>query len=395
MKARLAVLAAALAVASPALAADTYQFDKSHTTVGFQVRHIVTNVGGKFQDFSGTIQVDRVKPESSSVEFTIQAASIDTNEPKRDEHLKSPDFFDVANQPTITFKSTSVKATGKDAYEVTGNLTMRGVTKPITLPVTFLGEGKDPWGNEKMGFELATTLEPQGLRHQLEQDPRPGRRPGRRRGQGPDLGRGQQGEADRGRALIAPGEGARASAPSLTPRPSGEAPGEVDEAPPPATTGPPGGRATRPRGSPGAPGCGPGTAGAALAGPRRRAARAAPGSQPPEGQNGEGDAEPEERHGVLRLEPRRPTEGGGDRPAEEERQRAEDAEAEEARVRGGPAQRPAEGARVRRRRRRARTSRPSGSSTSTAGPLAGRASAPQAPAPGSRRARTAARRAGA
>jgi polyisoprenoid-binding protein YceI len=158
MNARFAVLAAALVVASPALAADTYQFDKSHTTVGFQVRHIVTNVGGKFQDFSGTIMVDRVKPESSSVEFTIQAASINTNDPKRDEHLKSPDFFDVANQPTITFKSTSVKPTGKDTYEVTGNLTMRGVTKAITLPVAFLGEGKDPWGNEKMGFELSTTL---------------------------------------------------------------------------------------------------------------------------------------------------------------------------------------------------------------------------------------------
>ena len=158
MKARFAVLAAALAAASPALAADTYQFDKSHTTVGFQVRHVVTNVGGKFRDFSGTIKVDRARPESSSVEFTIQVASIDTSEPKRDEHLKSPDFFDAANQPTITFKSTSVKVTGKDTYEVTGQLTMRGVTKTIALPVTFLGEGKDPWGNEKAGFELQTTL---------------------------------------------------------------------------------------------------------------------------------------------------------------------------------------------------------------------------------------------
>ena len=145
-------------MASPALAADTYTFDKAHTTVGFQVRHIVTNVGGKFQDFAGTIQVDRAKPESSSVEFTIQAASINTNEPKRDEHLKSPDFFDVAKNPTITFKSTSVKATGKDAFEVTGNLTMRGVTKQVTLPVTLLGEAKDPWGNDKIGFETSTTL---------------------------------------------------------------------------------------------------------------------------------------------------------------------------------------------------------------------------------------------
>ena len=158
MKTRLAVFAAVLAAVSPALAADTYQFDKSHTTVGFQVRHIFTMLGGKFQDFSATIKVDRAKPESSSVEFTIQAATIFTNDAKRDEHLRNPDFFDVANHPTITFKSTSVKPTGKDLYDVTGNLTMRGVTKQVTLPVTFLGEGKDPWGNEKMGFALATTL---------------------------------------------------------------------------------------------------------------------------------------------------------------------------------------------------------------------------------------------
>jgi polyisoprenoid-binding protein YceI len=158
MKTRFAVLAAALAAASPALAADTYQFDKAHTTVGFQVRHIVTMLGGKFQDFSGTIQVDRAKPESSSVEFTIQVASIFTNEPKRDEHLKSPDFFDAPTHPTIAFKSTSMKAAGKDSWLVTGDLTMRGVTKQVTLPVTFLGEGKDPWGNEKMGFETSTTL---------------------------------------------------------------------------------------------------------------------------------------------------------------------------------------------------------------------------------------------
>jgi polyisoprenoid-binding protein YceI len=151
-------LAAALAAASPALAAETYSFDKAHTTVGFQVRHIVTNVGGKFNDFTGTIQVDRAKPESSSVEFTIQAASINTNEPKRDEHLRSADFFDVATHPTVTFKSTSIKANGKDSWLVTGDLTMRGVTKQVTLPVTFLGEGKDPWGNEKMGFETAITV---------------------------------------------------------------------------------------------------------------------------------------------------------------------------------------------------------------------------------------------
>ena len=158
MKTRFAVLAAVLAAASPALAADTYTFDKAHTTVGFQVRHVVTNVGGKFTDFAGTIQVDRAKPESSSVEFTIQAASINTNEPKRDDHLRSPDFFDVAKYPTLTFKSTSIKASGKDSWLVTGDLTIHGVTKEVMLPVAFLGEGKDPWGNEKMGFQVETTL---------------------------------------------------------------------------------------------------------------------------------------------------------------------------------------------------------------------------------------------
>jgi polyisoprenoid-binding protein YceI len=158
MKTRLTALAAVLALGSPALAVDTYELDKSHTTVGFQVRHIFTMLGGKFQDFSGTIRVDRAKPESSSVEFTIQAASVFTNDQKRDDHLRTPDFFDVATHPTITFKSTSVKPVAGNAYEVTGKLTMRGVTKQVTLPVTFLGEGKDPWGNEKMGFELSTTL---------------------------------------------------------------------------------------------------------------------------------------------------------------------------------------------------------------------------------------------
>ena len=157
MKTPTVVLAAVLA-ASPALAADSYEFDKAHTTVAFQVRHIVTMLGGKFQEFSGTIKVDRARPEASSVEFTIKADSISTNEPKRDAHLKSPDFFDVATHPTITFKSTSIKANGKDGWLVTGDLTMRGVTKQVTLPVAFLGEGNDPWGNEKMGFETSTTL---------------------------------------------------------------------------------------------------------------------------------------------------------------------------------------------------------------------------------------------
>src|SRR6185436_10529763 len=157
-KTRSAVLAASLAFAAPALAGDTYSFDKAHTNVGFQVRHIFTNVSGKFTDFAGTIQVDRAKPESSTVEFTIQASSIDTSDQRRAQHLRSADFSDVANNPAGTFKSTSVKANGKDSWLVTGDFTMHGVTKSIMLPVTLLGEGKDPMGNEKMGLETGLTL---------------------------------------------------------------------------------------------------------------------------------------------------------------------------------------------------------------------------------------------
>jgi len=157
-KTRFAALAAAVALASPALAADTYQFDKPHTNVGFQVRHIFTMVSGRFTDFSGTIEIDRANPEKSSVEFTIQAASIDTSDPRRDQHLRSADFFDVANHPTLTFKSTAIKPNGTNSFLVTGDLTMRGVTKQVSLPVTLLGEGKDPMGNDKIGFETGVTL---------------------------------------------------------------------------------------------------------------------------------------------------------------------------------------------------------------------------------------------
>lgn len=158
MKNTIAVLAVAAVAASPALAADHYTFDKPHTTVAFQVRHIFTNMTGKFREFEGTVQIDRANPSASKVDFVIQAASIDTNDAKRDEHLRAADFFDVATHPKITFRSTAVKPSGKDVYQVTGDLTMRGVTKPVTLTVAYLGEGKDPWGTEKLGFDVTGTL---------------------------------------------------------------------------------------------------------------------------------------------------------------------------------------------------------------------------------------------
>jgi polyisoprenoid-binding protein YceI len=142
----------------PAFAAEVYSVDAGHSDVSFQVRHLVTQVRGKFSDYQGTIELDPAKMENSKVEFHIKATSIDTALPDRDKHLRSEDFFAVDKFPEIVFKSQKVKATGKDAYDVTGQLTIRGVTKTVTLPVTFLGKVRDPWGNDKAGFATETTI---------------------------------------------------------------------------------------------------------------------------------------------------------------------------------------------------------------------------------------------
>ena len=138
--------------------ARTYKIDKSHSEAIFQVRHLVTRVRGRFSDFEGTIVLDEANPEQSSVEFTIQATSIDTNEPDRDKHLRSDDFFAVEQFKTITFKSKKITKRGGETFDVVGDLTIRGVTKEITLPVTHLGKAKDPWGNDKVGFETEITI---------------------------------------------------------------------------------------------------------------------------------------------------------------------------------------------------------------------------------------------
>jgi polyisoprenoid-binding protein YceI len=146
------------AAAAPLFAADTYTIDKVHSTVGFTVRHFASRVHGSFGDFEGTIQADTARPEASSVVLTIKSASIDTKNDKRDGDLRSENFFDVAKFPEIAFKSTKIAPTGKDTYAVTGTFTMHGVTKEITLPVTYLGSMKDPWGNERASFSLSTKL---------------------------------------------------------------------------------------------------------------------------------------------------------------------------------------------------------------------------------------------
>lgn len=139
-------------------AATRYQVDAVHSEVSFSIRHLVTNVRGFFTDFSGTILYNAAAPEKSSVEFRIQAASINTHNAKRDEHLRSPDFFDVAKFPEITFISKRVERISDKEFRVTGELTMHGVTKVITLPVMYNGEVKDPWGNVKAGFSTQYRL---------------------------------------------------------------------------------------------------------------------------------------------------------------------------------------------------------------------------------------------
>lgn len=151
-------LTAASVLPTAAAAAEVYTIDPTHSEVSFQVRHLVTQVRGKFGDYQGRIEIDPAKLENSKVDFRIKAASIDTDLADRDKHLRAEDFFWVEKYPEIVFKSQKIKATGKDTYDVTGALTMRGVTKTVTLPVTYLGKVRDPWGNDKAGFALEATV---------------------------------------------------------------------------------------------------------------------------------------------------------------------------------------------------------------------------------------------
>ena len=138
--------------------AQTHAIDKMHSEVFFQVRHLLTKVRGRFSEFAGTVLFDEERPEQSSVSVTIDAASVDTGTPDRDTHLRSDDFFAVGTYRTLTFQSSRVVKTGDDTYEVAGTLTIRGVAKEITLPVTYLGTAKDPWGNARAGFEASISL---------------------------------------------------------------------------------------------------------------------------------------------------------------------------------------------------------------------------------------------
>jgi polyisoprenoid-binding protein YceI len=145
------VLALSVSLAAPAFATE-YKVDPSHSHVGFTVSHLVSKVKGEFKDFDGSFNFDAKKPVTSGGKFVVKAASISTNNEKRDAHLKSPDFLDAQKYPELTLANIKIKAAGKDKYKMTGDLTIHGVTKPVTFDLEYNGEAKDPWGNMRAGF---------------------------------------------------------------------------------------------------------------------------------------------------------------------------------------------------------------------------------------------------
>lgn len=133
----------------------TWKLDPAHSEIGFKVKHMmITNVSGSFEKFDAHVETTGVDFITAKIEFTADVSSITTNNTDRDTHLKSADFFDVANHPQLKFVSTKVERKDDDNYLVQGNLTIRDVTKPVQLNAEFGGIGKDPWGNEKAGFTI-------------------------------------------------------------------------------------------------------------------------------------------------------------------------------------------------------------------------------------------------
>ena len=144
---------------STANSAAKYDIDPAHSSASFKVRHMmIANVKGSFNKLEGTVVFDAKNPEATRIEAKIDAASIDTREPQRDAHLRSADFLDVEKFPQLTFQSKSVKSTGENEYEITGDLTVRGVTREVKLSVESTQEVKDPWGNQRVGATATTSL---------------------------------------------------------------------------------------------------------------------------------------------------------------------------------------------------------------------------------------------
>ena len=155
----LIILTSLFLLSAPAYAAIThFEIDPAHSGVSFKVRHMFTPVPGSFKKFAGTFDYDPAKPKSWTADVTIETASIFTDNEKRDTHLRSGDFFDAEKFPKITFKSKEVKNATKKGATLLGDLTMHGVTKPVTLKVEIGGMGKDPWGGMRAGFSATTKV---------------------------------------------------------------------------------------------------------------------------------------------------------------------------------------------------------------------------------------------
>lgn len=153
-------LAALLLLATLSFGQTKWVVEKSHSNINFTVAHLViSEVTGTFKDFTGTIESSKEDFSDMKVQISIKAASIDTDEPNRDGHLKSPDFFNAAVDSIVTFKSTKVEKTAEGKYKVTGDLTMRGVTKPVVLDAQLKGKAKNPWGKTVAIFKSSTTID--------------------------------------------------------------------------------------------------------------------------------------------------------------------------------------------------------------------------------------------
>jgi polyisoprenoid-binding protein YceI len=137
----------------------TWTLDAAHSSVGFAVKHLmIANVRGNFSDFSGTVSIEGDDYSTAQVQAEIDTASITTRNEQRDAHLRSADFFDAGNEPKMTFRSTKVVMSSETDLAITGDLTIRGTTKPVILAVTIEGQGKDPWGGERTAFTAETKI---------------------------------------------------------------------------------------------------------------------------------------------------------------------------------------------------------------------------------------------
>ncbi len=136
-----------------------WSIDTSHSGIQFMVRHmVIARVRGAFDRWQGTVEFDPAEPTASKVSVRIESASINTNEPQRDGHLRSPDFLDVGNHSAITFESRKVEKLAGDRYRVLGDLTIRGVTRPVELDAEYFGAANDPWGNQRIGLHAKTAI---------------------------------------------------------------------------------------------------------------------------------------------------------------------------------------------------------------------------------------------